>query len=508
MKNKILILFVFGILLAGSASVLAQEATVCCEQTTSGAYCQNVPAEQCAPDSQSLPTSCDSTSFCRAGTCYDSTEGTCLDNTPQLVCNDNGGIWSLESPPQCELGCCILGDQAAFVSLVRCKRLSSFLGLETNYDSSINNELQCIAVTQAQDRGACVYDFEFQKSCDFTTRAECESGVQSEGGGNVQGTFYKDKLCSAEELGTICGPSQKTMCVPGKDEVYFIDTCGNPANIYDATKIEDQDYWTNLKSKSESCGAGSGNILSDDCGNCNYLEGSFCRDEDVAGENPAYGDFICADLNCYSTSNGQSYKHGESWCVNNDAGSTGDGENSVGSRFYKHICINGEEVVEQCEDLRSEVCIEDSIGDFSQAACRVNRWQYCTTQENQEDCENTDQRDCRWLEGVKFGVDEDGNERNNACLPKDAPGFNFWSNEETQDICAQANTACVVKYEKGLIGGGYECVENCECLEDSWAQARGEICSALGDCGPSVNWIGQKGYKDGYDIIIGDAESE
>jgi len=508
MRKEILILFVFGILLAGSAGIFAQEATVCCEQTTSGAYCQNVPPEQCAVGSQSLPTSCDSTSFCRAGTCYDSTEGTCLDNTPQLVCNDNGGIWSLESPPQCSLGCCILGDQAAFVSLVRCKRLSSFLGLETNYDSSITNELQCIAVTQAQDKGACVYDFEFQKSCDFTTRAECESGVQSEAGDNVQGTFYKDKLCSAEELGTICGPSQKTMCVPGKDEVYFIDTCGNPANIYDATKIEDQDYWTNLKSKDESCGAGSGNILSDDCGNCNYLEGSFCRDEDVAGENPTYGDFICADLNCYNTKNGQSYKHGESWCVNNDAGSTGEGENSVGSRFYKHICINGEEVVEQCEDLRSEVCIEDSIGDFSQAACRVNRWQYCTTQDNQEDCENTDQRDCRWLENVEFGVDEDGNKKIGACLPKDAPGFNFWNNEETQDICAQANTACVVKYEKGLIGGGYECVENCECLEDSWAQARGEICSALGDCGPSLNWIGQKGYKDGYDIIIGDVESE
>ena len=506
MRTKIFILLLLGILLAGSMGVSSQETTVCCQETNTGAFCQDVPLDQCAPGSPNLPTSCDSTSFCRAGTCYDSTEGTCLDNTPQLVCNDNGGVWSLESPPQCGLGCCILGDQAAFVTLVRCKRLSAFLGLETNYDNSISSELQCIAVTQAQDRGACVYDFEFQKSCQFTTRAECEDGVQTEGEGSISGEFHKDKLCSAEELGTICGPTTDTICVPGKDEVYFIDTCGNPANIYDATMIENQDYWANVKSKSESCGAGSGNILSDDCGNCNYLQGSFCRDEDSAGESPAYGDYICADLNCYSTSNGQSYKHGESWCVNNDAGSTGDGENSVGSRFYKHICINGEEVLEQCGDLRSQICIEDDIEGFSQAACRANRWQPCTTRDNRQDCENTDKMDCRWLGGVKFGVGEDGKERIGACLPTDSPGFNFWSNEETQEICAQADINCVVKYEKKIIGDDYQCVENCECLEDSWAQARGDICSALGDCGSSVNWIGEKGYKDGYELIIGGLE--
>ena len=170
MKKIILFLFVLGILLTGSLNVLAQENTVCCERTTSGASCQNVPESECDVAYNSAPTNCESTSFCRAGTCYDSSEGTCLDNTPQIVCNDNGGIWSLESPPQCSLGCCILGDQAAFVSLVRCKRLSAFLGLETNYDSSVGSELQCIAITQAQDRGACVYDFEFQKSCEFTKR--------------------------------------------------------------------------------------------------------------------------------------------------------------------------------------------------------------------------------------------------------------------------------------------------------------------------------------------------
>jgi len=70
----------------------AQSNTVCCEKTNAGAYCQNVPSEECAEGSRQVPTSCEATSFCREGTCYDSTEGTCSDNTPQLVCNQNGGI--------------------------------------------------------------------------------------------------------------------------------------------------------------------------------------------------------------------------------------------------------------------------------------------------------------------------------------------------------------------------------------------------------------------------------
>jgi len=214
--------------------------TVCCEKTNTGAFCQNVPAEECALDSRQVPTSCDSTSYCKAGTCYDSTEGTCLDNTPQLVCNDNGGIWSEERPPQCELGCCILGDQAAFVSLVRCKRLAGFLGLETNYNTEIQNELACIQSVQQQDRGACVYEFEFERTCKFGTRGECEGTTSTGGNGTTStGTFYENKLCSAEELGTICGPTTQTTLVDGKDEVYYKDSCGNPANIYDSTKVND-----------------------------------------------------------------------------------------------------------------------------------------------------------------------------------------------------------------------------------------------------------------------------
>ncbi len=525
------ILAVAGFVIAQSGSpnnpnVGNQLQTICCEQTIGGAYCQNVPPAECKPGSRQVPTNCESTSYCKAGTCYDSSEGNCLDNTPQLVCNVNGGVWSEESPPQCSLGCCILGDQSAFVSLVRCKRLSSYLGLETNYDKSVSNEVACIEKVQQQEVGACVYEFEFEKTCKFGTRAECNTQT----GGNaslVGGTFYAGKLCSAEELGTICGPTTKTTCVSGKDGVYFVDSCGNPANIYDSSKIQDKLYWSNIISTSKSCNPSSGNALSSSCGNCDYLQGSICRGEKDAGKNPTYGDYICADLNCKNTQNGKSYRHGESWCVNNDEGKTGNADNSVGSRFYKHVCINGEEVLEQCEDYRAEECIEDKINDFSQASCKVNRWQDCLQQTDKTSCENEDLRDCNWKEGVLLQAlsNQTGIEKiTGTCFAENKPGFNFWSDAETTNLCALASETCVVKFEKKLINfkkdppvtsrgevqvdPDKKCTGNCHCLTDEWEKEKSEICSMLGDCGPSINWLGKKGNTKGYKIIIGEIPKE
>ena len=75
----------------------------------------------------------------------------------------------------------------------------------------------------------------------------------------------------------------------------------------------------------------------------------------------------------------------------------------------------------------------------------------------------------------------------------------FWDGEEAKGICSQGNAACVVSFEKGLFGGE-KCTENCECLDAGWEKERSDICTALGDCGPKVNWVGQEGYKPGFKI--------
>lgn len=521
-KGMLSFVFVLMFVIAlASFSSAAINATSCCQKTKTGLFCQDVPQSECDttginPISNkpylSVPTACSSTSYCKLGYCYDSIEGTCADRTPQFVCNMNNGTWAETEPAQCNLGCCILGDQAAFVPLVRCKRLASFLGLQTNYQKNINDEVQCVLTVQGQEKGACVYEQDFETTCKLTTRAECDGGNVAISNNSVatttKGTFHVGKLCTAEELGTNCGPTKQTVCVPGKDGVYFMDSCGNPANIYDASKLNDKTYWANIMDISEACNAGSANANSAACGNCNYLLGSYCRNAKTAGgATPTYGDNICADLNCKNTQNGQSYKHGESWCVYNDFGTTGKGVDSVGSRFYKHICINGEEVLEQCADFRQEECIQDKIVaggvTFSQAACRVNRWQDCTAQTNKLDCENLDRRDCYWQNGTSFSFINDSAAEQGKCLPKDPPGLQFWTGDEAKAVCAQGNAVCMVKFEKGLFGG-QKATENADCMTDGWLKEKTDTCMNLGDCGPNVNWVGQVGYKPGYTKTVAD----
>ena len=113
-------IFLLSTIIIFSASFISAQATTtadtsqvsyCCEKTLSGAYCQNAQLEQCDPNFQKTPTSCESTSYCKKGCCYDSNEGICMENTPREACKANNGAWSDSASceiAQCNLGCCVL----------------------------------------------------------------------------------------------------------------------------------------------------------------------------------------------------------------------------------------------------------------------------------------------------------------------------------------------------------------------------------------------------------------
>ncbi len=469
----------FGIILAIFlvGIISSQGISYCCERTIDGAWCQNSPEENCNDDYRKVPTSCEATSYCKLGCCYNSQEGTCMENTPQKVCEDSNGVWEDDVEcgiPQCELGCCLIGDQAAFVTQTRCKRLSSLYGLEIDFRTNIGNEIQCIASATSDVKGACVFEKEFEKTCLFLTKRECQEIEVSSADSNVN--FHDGYLCSAEQLGTNCGPTEQTICVEGRDEVYFVDSCGNLANIYDASKIENKEYWSKIYGKAKSCSPGSSNADSATCGNCDYYLGSTCKDYKRAEDKvrPNYGDKICRDLSCEY--DGKSYSHGETWCAN----AKGTKNNLPGSRYFRLVCYNGDVSVEPCADFRQEICIESDIEGFKTAGCRVSMWQDCASQDNEKDCENTDRRDCEWAGG--------------RCVPLYSPGFNFWETEgDAESLCSMATTQCIVKYEKKL-GGDKECVENCECLAAGWEEDMNNICNSIGDCGDKKNYLGFEGY--------------
>jgi hypothetical protein len=543
MMNKIMIMsgFIF-VFLMGIGLAASSEPSYCCERTTSGAWCVNDVESKCASGYNTAPTSCETTSYCRLGTCYDSDEGICMGNTPERVCLDSGGTWDRRKPEevaQCQLGCCVIADQAAFVSLVRCKKLSTFFGVENDYRTEITSEIACIAEANAQDIGACVYEKDFDRLCDFTTRGECGADevveVADDGSGAIGKSgkkFYKNYLCSAEELGTSCARQTSTSCYQG--DVYWMDSCGNRENVYSSNKAKS---WNSGRVIDDDgvCPANSGD--SDNCGNCDYLLGTRCAAFEGILGGPSYGDYYCQRTECVDRY-GNDRINGESWCVK-DSGA-GDGGDKVGSRYFREVCADGVVRVEPCSDFRNEVCLEGSIqtskGEFGTAACRVNRWQDCVFQTDKDDCLNIDRRDCKWMPSVLgmilsggtasgsdafsnptvsnepafsnptaspitgnsiFGGGDDEeegpytttNRPNGICVPNFPPGLEFWKEGSAKTICGQASAKCVVSFEKGLLSGGWECVENCECLEEGWARSANNICTALGDCGAYVNYV-------------------
>lgn len=506
MKKKLFLILgmflLFGIFL--SLEVLA-DASYCCEKLNSGGWCMNAPESDCSTSYRKAPTSCESTSYCKQGTCINAQEGTCMENTPERVCNDAGGVWKDESSEdiaQCQLGCCLVGNQAAFVTQTRCKRLSSFFGLETNFRTDINSELQCITSASADVKGACVFEKEFEKTCKVLSKKDCQN-IEEETPKSILNlfddettpvtsiSFYEGRLCSDTSLGTNCGPTEQTTCVEGKDEVYFVDSCGNIANIYDSTKKDDENYWAEIKTKSESCKPADSNAGSSSCGNCDYYLGSTCKEYERGEDRvkPSYGENICGDLSCEYDS--KTYQHGEKWC----ADANGIDKNFPGSRYFVMVCYNGEVTVEPCADYRGEICVESEVGSFSNAACMVNLWQDCLAQDKKKDCENTERRDCKWINsGDK---DEDG-EFIEVCVPKYAPGFNFWEVGDAEELCGIASSQCVVTYKEGLFGKLEtkleDCAENCYCIDGTWEAMKNNMCISLGDCGSSVNYIGVPGY--------------
>lgn len=482
MIKKIFTLLIFSIFLISILPLITPvgEISYCCEKTKTGVWCQNSPESECNPAFLKTPSSCESTSYCKLGCCFDSQEGTCMENSPQKTCEEGDGVWASSSKceiPQCTLGCCLIGSQAAFVTQTRCKKLSALYGLETNFVTNIADEFTCIASAMSEAKGACVYEEEFEKTCKFETKKECDDfKAKSANATGVE--FHEGYLCSDEALGTNCGPSEKTTCIEERDEVYFLDTCGNLANIYDSSKFTDDNYWSKIKSKGESCSPDSSNANSKDCGNCDYYLGSVCKKyKSSINPNPDYGDNICADLSCQFE--GETYQHGETWC----ADAKGNKDNLPGSRYFRLVCYNGDVTVESCADFRQEICIQDDINGFKTAACRANKWQDCYSQSNAGDCNNEDKRDCKWIGGTEEGRVK--------CVPKFAPGFNFWETEggDAQSLCSQASVSCTVKYEKKM-GKQKTCISGCDCTGGNWQSKMASMCGSIGDCGSKSNYLG------------------
>ena len=550
MRMKTISFLVLGIFLIGIVSAIT-----CCERlagtNNNGAWCQNVEDKTLCATSpfESVSAYCESTSYCKLGTCILQSDGICMQNTPRKSCEERGGFWSesaKSSLSQCQLGCCIIGDQAALITEIACNKMSVLYGgVQSTFLGNIDDEITCLANANPTAMGACVFTKENVRSCELTTKKDCTDRQKSSASLNIE--FHEGFLCSAPEFQTNCFKTQTTRCEG--DDVYFVDSCGNLANIYDSAKVNDDDYWTKIQDPTCSSGI-LGNKNSASCGNCNYLSGSMCREKqtgDAVVGGTLIGNYICKNLDCadyrgqYSGSStgkatANNYpKHGETWCSTDNTG-TGT-PNSPGASSFRLMCYNGEVSVEQCDPTRQKICseAEDSISGYFTGNCKVNRWQDCAAQTESGACEDGDFRDCHWIDG--YEITENGIQKGNGiCVPNFAPGFDVNGNAQVTggESCATANSICYVTVQRGWlnalfnpdevkwgckeggiiewIGGlfGEDTENNCDCLGNDlskiwkeysgknygndWKNARENVCRQIGDCGEKVNFIGKAGY--------------
>ena len=550
------ILILTAVFLSEAIRSQGQEALYCAEKTISGAWCQNVPIGEVDTKFRYDRTSCEATSYCSRGTCVNTLTGECLPG-PQATCDPTQGGFFYSQPKdevaQCKTGCCLLGDGAALVERVKCDTLGKDYNVKATFRSDIQDELTCIFLASPEAKGACVFETEQGRNCRAITRGECQDSG---------GEFHEGFLCTAPELGTICARTQRTMCVEGKNEVYFVDSCGNIANIYDANKINDIAYWSyvpGVEGVEVDIGDGEGNAGSAIYGYCNYLEGSTCKryDKGIDPKSPRFGDYICRDLGCPATtplSGGKYREHGEEWCSE----SIENFENAKpGELSYLLYCYDGEIQYELCDSFRNKLCLQNE--ETGAADCVVNNWMQCIEQETTQDCENIG--DCKVVKGSSvlrtvYGTgkllkdNNTGEEITAVCAPKYVPGFKFWEAEGTilsttdetpSSICECASVVCFVPYTqevafltKWRTDASEECVKLCmstekweqkkcydackpkcfeETLEDknapakinkNWAESWQNLCVSLGDCGVSGNYLGREGYNKWRDLFSGD----
>jgi len=486
------VIFLFGIILLFSFKFISAAAG-CCALDENDIACSYIDSANCAEGELFAENVlCSDVSFCQTGCCYDQGLGIYDQNVLENDCAFN---WdptdaSCGSLPGADLGCCVLGDSVQYETESQCIIDSDTLGFDTDWRSDVNIT-ECLQIPHLEDKGACVLA---GGSCTMNTQGACNE---------IGGDFASGFLCTADLLDTICVPTTETMCIGGLDGVYFQDSCGNAANIYDSARVNDDSYWQTIISVEQSCGAGAsdGNAESATCGNCNLFDGGICSNAIVDDFDVDYGINYCRDVSC--TFQGVDYENGESFCQYD--GKIGSGDDVVGSRHWKYVCNQGDIQIEPCEDYRNEICVQENTEEngetvYRNAECVVNTWRQCLNiNEDYKDDKAERKIQCELMPNCYIDeVRVSAGFQFDYCAPKFPGGFDVESvdyAEDAENVCSVGTKTCRVDRKRKLTGG-CKIVSNSECLNPVFGEQMNDFCRGLGDCGGSANILGdfEKNY--------------
>ncbi|MDP3917037.1 MAG: hypothetical protein Q8Q42_02000 [Nanoarchaeota archaeon] len=471
----VLIYIIISSLVISPAS--AQSDVGCCSDDGNGNYCVPTTNNNCSGQWNSA--SCEQTSFCSLGCCLDGNDGTCSDNVPRVNCEREVNSTfqndvSCDAISSCQQGCCSLGNEHLFTTQAECTNviLNNYPTLNSNdaWDGSITDEATCFSLGQEDDLGCCVDSdgFAATASCVWTNQGSCPTAGEEDSSSTGSG-FYNDIFCSNPNLGCSCTPHAYKQC-GGQDneDVYWVDSCGNLEEIVD------------------------------DCDPLSRDGGNICTENS--------GDAYCKSVDCVTTVDlkktnpddpkiGGYRLNGESWCTYESG--VGGYFDRPGSRHYRNICINGEELVEECKDYREEICVQSGVseeGVIDNVAKCVDLKTFPKI--DLEKYQETNDADESMINPGEKGYDDET--ASSIFAPSVDRGSKFWKNKNA-DRCENGDSECTVVYVRKVWGAPYTCEVGCECEEDSYLESSNDYCKMWGDCGADVNILG-KGTTDGIEF--------
>jgi hypothetical protein len=403
----IIVVSVFTVSLVKPVSAIE----VCCEKTIVGTSCVNTDESNCDPTYSSLASNCVETDFCKVGCCVDK-EGGCHEGVPKAICLDADGGWNSNCDiGACKKACCVVKGECSYVTETQCDNIvSKYEGVEKDF-MEVGSEEQCSNICRGEEEGCCISAY----GCDYGGRDSC------------YGNFNYGRYCSEFSI-CDCESHAKKGCY--NNNVYWFDSCGNREEILQY---------------------------------CNYNDGFICGEVN--------GEYTCKSVNCETTYDdeknvhdprlGGFRKNGESWCIYESP--VGDFRDRPGTRHYRYMCINGEEMVESCRDFRDEICVQSYKKDYTESQCLHNN------------------------------IYDSKIDSRISTVPI---GFRFW---EEEGGCDAASIECKVIYVKKSRFSDWKCTHNCECETQEWTDKMAEFCKSLGDCGADYNILGVK-TTDGFSM--------
>ncbi len=458
----------FSVYLLKEAQFVSAAPKACCERTTAGSFCVYTDAVNCDSNYHQTAATCEQTSYCQPVCCIVSSQGACYSHTGAAQCANQLGTTADAGDPscahnsQCQKGCCQLGNQCFLSTHQGCLQKAApypDLNSGTLWDGGISGESACIDQCAQQEEGCCV---DPQAGCAWTTRGQCSAAGHSIGDGSVG--FYAGTFCSDNNLACGCVEHFKKGCLPGKEEVYWFDSCGNQEG-----SAED----------------------------CDYQAGTLCKESN--------GEARCASVHCEQTINipnnpqdpriGGFRANGESWCTYESG--TGGFYDRPGSRHYRHVCVNGNELVEECKDYREEICVQaDAQNDgitFTTAQCKnLNQFPKVNLEIYQQ---THDSEQSVVLPGT---ADFSDSNKKLVSITTVDKGSRFWEGENDQE-CDKGTTQCKIIWAKKGFWDDWSCEANCHCETQEYLGEAANYCKMFGDCGADINVLG-KGTSDGLSV--------